>query len=247
MPGADEGFRAAAFDLDGTLIDTAPDLCAAANAMLLELGGKELAEHRIRALVGDGVAKFVERALEEGLGMGAPDAALRSAAEALFARLYGEHLFERSRLYPGVPETLHQFASAGIALCCVTNKESRFALPLLEAAQLDTLLAFTLCADRSTDRKPSPNMLLAACTRLAVSPAELLYVGDSAIDVVAAHSAGCRVVAVDYGYGDKRSVEQARPHGIIGDLRELLLMCMQPLPARRSSGAVLLTERDYDS
>ena len=58
MPGADEGFRAAAFDLDGTLIDTAPDLCAAANAMLLELGGKELAEHRIRALVGDGVAKF---------------------------------------------------------------------------------------------------------------------------------------------------------------------------------------------
>ena len=180
MPGADEGFRAVAFDLDGTLIDTAPDLCAAANAMLLELGGRELAEHRIRALVGDGVARFVERALEEGLGMSAPDAALRSAAELLFARLYGEHLFDRSRLYPGVPETLHQFASAGIALCCVTNKESRFALPLLEAAQLDTLLAFTLCADRSTDRKPSPNMLLAACTRFAVKPAELLYVGDSA-------------------------------------------------------------------
>ena len=247
MPGTDEGFRAVAFDLDGTLIDTAPDLCAAANAMLLELGGRELAEHRIRALVGDGVARFVERALKEGLGISAPDAALRSAAELLFARLYGEHLFDRSRLYPGVPETLHQFASAGIALCCVTNKESRFALPLLEAAQLDTLLAFTLCADRSTDRKPSPTMLLAACTRFAVKPAELLYVGDSQVDVVAAHSAGCRVVAVDYGYGDKRSLEQARPHGIIGDLRELLLMYMQPLPARRSPGVALLTERDYDS
>jgi phosphoglycolate phosphatase len=239
--------RAAAFDLDGTLIDTAPDLCAAANAMLLELGGKSLPEHRMRALVGDGVARFVERALREGLGMTAPDAALGSAAESLFARLYGEHLFERSRLYPGVPETLHQFASAGIALCCVTNKESRFAQPLLEAAQLDALFAFTLCADRATDRKPSPNMLLAACARLAVKPAELLYVGDSPADVVAAHSAGCRIVAVDYGYGDKRSLEQARPHGIIGDPRELLLMYMQPLPARRYPGAVLLTERDYDS
>ena len=66
-------------------------------------------------------------------------------------------------------------------------------------------------------------------------------------DIVAAHAAGCRVVAVDYGYGDKRSLERARPHGIIGDLRELLLMYMQPLPARRSPDLVLLTERDYDS
>lgn len=247
MPGTDEGFRAVAFDLDGTLIDTAPDLCAAANAMLAELGGKELADPRLRAFVGDGVARFVERALREGLGVTAPDAALRSSAESLFARLYGEHLFDRSRLYPGVPETLHQLASAGIALCCVTNKESRFAQPLLEAAQLDSLLGFTLCADRTIDRKPSPNMLLAASTRFAVTPAELLYVGDSQIDVVAAHAAGCRVVAVDYGYGDRRSLEQARPHGIIGDLRELLMKYMQPLPARHSSGAVLIMERDHDS
>ena len=100
MPGTDEGFRAVAFDLDGTLIDTAPDLCAAANAMLLELGGRELAEHHIRALVGDGVARFVERALKEGLGISAPDAALRAAAELLFARLYGEHLFDRSSRQP---------------------------------------------------------------------------------------------------------------------------------------------------
>lgn len=246
MTGTDERLRAAAFDLDGTLIDTAPDLCAAANAMLVELGGKELAEQHLRALVGDGVARFVERALREGLGVTAPDAALCSSAESLFARLYGAHLFDRSRVYPGVPETLYQFASAGIELCCVTNKESRFARPLLEAAQLDTLLAFTLCADRATDRKPSPNMLLAACTRFAVEPAQLLYVGDSHVDVVAAHAAGCRVIAVDYGYGDMGSVEQARPDGTIGDLRELLLMYMQPLPARPSQGALLLTERDHD-
>ena len=89
MPGTAEGFRAVAFALDGTLIDTAPDLCAAANAMLLELGGRELAEHHIRALVGDGVARFVERALKEGLGISAPDAALRAAAELLFARHTG--------------------------------------------------------------------------------------------------------------------------------------------------------------
>ena len=144
---------------------------------------------------------------------------------------------------------MHQFASAGIALCCVTNKESRFALPLLEAAQLDTLLAFTLCADRSTDRKPSPDMpaRMRALVLLS-SPAELLYVGDSAIDVVAAHSAGCRVVAVDYGYGDKAicrasqaALASSEISGATPDVHATAPCA--PFFRRRTSHG----ERDYDS
>jgi phosphoglycolate phosphatase len=242
-----ERFRAAAFDLDGTLIDTAPDLSVAVNAMLLGLNRRRLPEERIREHIGGGIERLVDRTLGESLGE-APDAAVRTTALAMFVRAYGEHLFQRSHLYPGVPETLHQFAGAGVAMCCVTNKQSRFALPLLEAAQLDSFFAFTLCADRTADRKPGPNMLLAACARLGVEPAELLYVGDSHADVVAARAAGCPVVAVDYGYGDKQSLTQAKPDGLVGDLRELLLFYMQPPERkRRPSNLVLLTEREHDA
>jgi phosphoglycolate phosphatase len=240
-----ERFRAAAFDLDGTLIDTAPDLSVAVNAMLLGLNVQKLPEERIREHIGGGIERLVERSLSERLGE-APGPALRATALSIFVRAYGEHLFHRSRLYPGVPETLHQLASAGIALCCVTNKQSRFAIPLLEAAQLDSLFAFTLCADRVSDRKPSPNLLLAACARLGVEPSELLYVGDSQADILAGHAAGCPVVAVDYGYGDKQSLAQSRPDSMVGDLRELLLMYMQ-LVQRRSPNLALLTERDHDA
>lgn len=236
-----ERFRAAALDLDGTLIDSAPDLCLAANAMLQELGGAHLPEHELRGLIGGGIDRLVDRTLQQGLGDAASDAGLAAHARALFAQLYGEHLFDRSRVYPGVRETLYQFASAGIVLCCVTNKESRFALPLLEAARLDTSLAFTLCADRATDRKPSPTLLLNACARLRIEPADLLYVGDAHTDVVAARAAGCRIVTVDYGYGDPHALAQARPDGRIGDLRELLLVYMDPL-ARRPPDLTLLTE-----
>jgi phosphoglycolate phosphatase len=241
-----EHFRAAAFDLDGTLIDTAPDLSVAVNAMLLGLNGRKLSEERIREHIGGGIERLVDRTLSEGLRE-VPDARVRSTGLAMFVRAYGEHLFQHSRLYPGVSETLHQLASAGVALCCVTNKQSRFALPLLEAARLNSLLAFTLCADRIADRKPSPNLLLAAGARLGIEPAELLYVGDSHADVAAARAAGCPVVAVDYGYGDKQSLAQARPDSMLGDLRELLLIYMQPLQNQRRPNLVLLTEREHDA
>ncbi|MEX0734488.1 MAG: phosphoglycolate phosphatase [Steroidobacteraceae bacterium] len=219
--------RAAAFDLDGTLVDTAPDLGAAANRMLETLGYKSLPEHRFRELIGDGVDQFIGRALTESLGEPPPRAVLHAAA-ALFGRLYGEHLFEHSRVYPGVPEALRALDHAGIALCCVTNKHSVFAMPLLKAAHLRDFFAFTLCADSAADRKPKPDLLLAACAQLAVVPAELLYVGDSHSDVVAADAAGCRVIVVDYGYDNGLPLDEARPDAIIGNLTEIVTMQVQP-------------------
>ena len=214
--------RAAAFDLDGTLIDTAPDLAAAASAMLDEMGGRQLDEHHLRALIGGGITPLVTRALAAGLEVSSPDAALLARALALFTRFYGERLYERSSVYPGVVETLGALARADVPMCCVTNKLSRFALPVLEAAGLEDFLAFTVCADDPGDRKPSPNLLFQACARLEIEPGDLLYVGDSDADVLAGSAAGCRVVAVDYGYGDRASLERARPHQIVGDIREIL-------------------------
>src|SRR5258708_7621911 len=151
MPKLTERVRAAAFDLDGTLIDTMGDLAAAVNLMLGMLGVNELPEPRVRALVGNGVDQLVLRALTESLGDRPTHSAQRSAALALFRRLYGQRLFKHSKVYPGVVQALRSLAEAGIALCCVTNKDSMFSEPLLRGTRLGGLFALPLCADRAQD------------------------------------------------------------------------------------------------
>lgn len=214
----DRDVEAVAFDLDGTLIDTAPDLAAAANSMLRIVGARPLPEHRVAALIGDGVDLFVARVLEESGAASKLYAARQKWAQVLFRDLYGQQLFALGRVFPGVAQTLQQLANAGLPLCCITNKESRFALPLLEAAGLRERFAVTVCADRPEDRKPSSSMLLAACRKLGVEPANLLYVGDSLSDIAAARAAGCRVAAVTYGYGEYDVLAEARPDGLLGTL-----------------------------
>ena len=220
--------RAVAFDLDGTLIDTMGDLAAAVNLMLSMLGARELPESRVRALVGNGVDQLVLRALTESVGDTPTHAAQRSAALALFRRLYGQGLFKCSKVYPGVVQTLRSLADAGISLCCITNKDSEFTEPLLKEAGLSAFFAFTLCADRAEDRKPGPNMLLAACSRLGIAPAQMLYVGDSSMDIKAARAAGSPVIAVSYGYGKEHAVDDVQADGLVGDLREIVALYLQP-------------------
>jgi len=227
MPKLTERIRAAAFDLDGTLIDNMGDLAAAVNLMLGMLGANELPEPRVRALVGHGVEQLVLRALTESLGNGPTHSAQRSAALALFRRLYGQRLFKHSKVYPGVVQALRSLADAGIALCCITNKDSMFSEPLLQEAGLGGFFAFTLCADRAEDRKPSPNMLLSACSRLGIAPAEMLYVGDTSIDIAAARAAGCPVIAVSYGYGKDHSTTGAKADGFVDRLSDLVAMYLR--------------------
>ena len=235
-----ERFRAAAFDLDGTLVDTMGDLSAAVNLMLGMLGARELPEVRVRALVGNGVEQLVLRALQESLGSLPSHPAQRSAALALFRRLYGQRLFARSTVYPGVVPALQSLRAAGIALCCITNKDSAFTEPLLRQAGLSGFFSFTLCADRPEDRKPSPNMLLSACSRLCITPAEMLFVGDSNVDVAAARSAGCPVVAVSYGYGKEHAGgAPIQADGLVDTLKDLLSLNLRapgPLKLCTSGG-----------
>ena len=228
MSRLNERIRAVAFDLDGTLIDTMGDLAASVNLMLGMLGAKELPESRVRALVGNGVETLVLRALNESVGSSATHAAQRSAALALFRRVYGQHLFKHSKVYPGVAQTLRDLNEAGLALCCITNKDSAFADPLLQQAGLSQFLSFTLCADRAEDRKPSPNLLQAACSRLGIAPAEMLYVGDSSMDVAAARAAGSPVIAVSYGYGKDHAggPGDIQPDGCVDDLTEIVALCV---------------------
>ena len=217
-----DSIEAVAFDLDGTLIDTAPDLAAASNMMLAILGGRPLSEPRIAALIGGGVEQLVRSVLTLSRDGAAPDPALLETAAALFRDLYRQRLFERGRIYPGVIDALRALERLGVFACCITNKESAFALPLIEAAGIGDLLAFTWSADRPEDRKPSPNMLLAACAHIGIEPPQLLYVGDAQSDVLAARAAGCRVIAVDYGYQKGCLLAAARPDGVVSSLTELV-------------------------
>lgn len=220
MPRLIDDIEAASFDLDGTLVDTAPDLGAAANMMLVILGGRPLPEDQIPSLIGAGIDALVIRVLARS-GI-APDSALQGMAGALFRNLYGQRVFERSRIYPGVVMTLHKLRADGRTLYCVTNKERKFTLPLLELAGLNGFFASVFCADHAEDRKPSPNLLRAACAHASVEPAKMLLVGDSRADIAAAQAAGCRVVAVDYGYHHGQSLEELRPDGIVSNPMEIM-------------------------
>jgi len=241
-----ETVRAVAFDLDGTLVDTMPDLVAAVNVMLITLGGHELPESRVRALVGEGVDQLVLRAVTESLGGSRPPIPMQiSAGAALFRKLYAQNLFQHSKLYPGVIQTLRSLQEAGMGLCCITNKDSAFAIPLLELAGLRDYLTFTLCADRVEDRKPSPRLLLEACARLGLAPADVLYVGDTLVDIQAARAARCNVVAVTYGYHRGAPRQDTRPDACIDSLPELLSLRAQSsqasdeLSGRRELSATL--------
>jgi phosphoglycolate phosphatase len=220
--------RAVAFDLDGTLVDTMADLAAAVNLMLSMLGARELPDPRVRALVGNGVEQLVLRALNESLGKTRIHPAHRLAAHTLFRQLYAQGVFKRSQVYPGVAQTLRALTDAGIALCCITNKDSLFTEPLLREAGLAGFFAFTLCADRPEDRKPSPSLLHEACARWGITPAEMIFVGDSSVDVAAARAAGCPVVAVSYGYGKDHSGRVPEADGLIDKLADLVTLYAHP-------------------
>jgi phosphoglycolate phosphatase len=213
--------RAIAFDLDGTLIDTAPDLGASANLMLAHLGRAQLSLACVPQFIGAGISPFVARVLEESKLHARYDPVLNAGAEALFRRLYREHLFERSRIYPEVRATLKSLAEIGTRMCCITNKESAFTPHLLRAAHLDIFFQHTLCADYLEDRKPSPNLLLQACDLMNIQPRDLLYVGDSRADIIAARTAGCPIAAVTYGYHDAHSLDQLQPDELIENFGQI--------------------------
>jgi phosphoglycolate phosphatase len=214
-----EAARAIAFDLDGTLVDSAPDLALAANRMLAALGERELAEERVAAAIGEGIDALVARTLAESAGREpAPDRI--EEGRKLFRDFYAERVFDRGRVFDGVREGLERLARHR-PIGCITNKARPFTEALLAKARLARFLGFLECADGPEQRKPAPFLLLAACRELGIAPRELLYVGDSALDLAAARAAGCPVVLVSYGYHHGRRPEDAGADAVIADIREL--------------------------
>ncbi|MCX7165442.1 MAG: phosphoglycolate phosphatase [Rhodocyclales bacterium] len=209
-----KSIRSVTIDLDGTLLDTVPDLAAAANAMLRELGRPEYPIDTIAAFIGRGIPKLVARCLPD------LEADAVEQAQAVFRRHYAVENGRRSRLFPGVLEGLQAFRAAGLPMAVITNKAAAFTEPLLVATQLDSWFEFAVSGDSLPEKKPHPMPLLHACERMGTVPAENLHIGDSRHDAAAARAAGCPVFLVPYGYNEGEDVQGIDCDAIVTSLVE---------------------------
>jgi phosphoglycolate phosphatase len=211
--------KAVMIDLDGTLLDTAGDLAAAANMMLRELGKAELPLETIKSYIGKGIQKLVKRSLTASLD-GEPESALFEKAMPLYERNYAETLCLSTRPYPGVLEGLNVLRERSFRLACVTNKAEAFTLPLLRATSLLGFFDIVLAGDSLPRKKPDPMPLVHACAHFGIQPREMLLVGDSLNDSQAARAAGCCVFCVPYGYNEGRDVHELDCDAIVPSLFE---------------------------
>ena len=206
-------------DLDGTLLDTIPDLAAAANLMLAELGRAALDVEVIRTFVGKGIPRLVERTLAGHIG-GTADPELMAQALPIYERHYVEVNGRHTTVYPGVNEGLDELKSRGLPLACVTNKSGRFTLPLLEKIGLAPYFKTIVSGDTLARKKPDPDPLLHACDALEIAPRDMLMIGDSINDTQAARAAGCPVFCVTYGYNEGHDVRDLDTDALIDSLVE---------------------------
>lgn len=206
--------RSVTIDLDGTLLDTVPDLAAAANAMMRELGRPEFPIDVVASFVGRGIPKLVERCLPD------LDAAAVAQAQDIFRRHYATENGRRSALFPGVLEGLQAFRAAGLRMAVITNKAAAFTEPLLLATELAPWFGFAVSGDSLPEKKPHPMPLLHACERMGTRPAENLHIGDSRHDAAAARAAGCPVFIVPYGYNEGDDVQEIDCDAIVASLAE---------------------------
>ncbi len=207
-------------DVDGTLVDSVPDLAWCVDEMMRRLGRQPWGEAEVRNWVGNGVERLVRRALIGRLD-GEPDEAEFERAYPLFLELYAENTSKRSRLYPGVREGLDYLASTAIPMGCVTNKAEQFTLPILRDLGIRDYFGIVVSGDTLERKKPDPLPLLHAARHFGVAPERSLMIGDSVSDVKAARAAGFQIVCMSYGYNHGVDIREARPEAVIDRMTEL--------------------------
>jgi phosphoglycolate phosphatase len=224
------GIRAAIVDLDGTMVDTAPDFQVAINRMRDELGLKPLELETIKSFVGKGTENLMRRVLAQDYS---PEDAETHFETALAA--YTKHYLAIngmfSSVYPGVREGLQALRAKGLRLACVTNKPCAFARPLLEKAGLASYFEILYGGDSLPKKKPDPYPLLQVCEDFDLPAAQVVAIGDSSNDARAARAAGCRTLTVPYGYNHGEPVQAIDSDGIVAtllDAADLISASHQP-------------------
>lgn len=208
------------FDLDGTLIDSAPDIHRALNVTLREFGMADVDEAMTRLWVGHGSKRLLQSAIDK-----APDCGFTEPSQGMldcFMSYYQAHIADHSQPYEGVRDTLNALNARGARLAVVTNKYLGLSESVLEQLGLISEFATVVGHESSAAPKPAPDPALLACERLGVTPADALFIGDAPPDVGCARAAGCDVVVVSYGYNMGVDPRELGGDAVIDSLRQLL-------------------------
>lgn len=219
--------RLVMFDLDGTLVDSVPDLAAAVDNMLLKLGRKPAGIESVREWVGNGVHTLVRRALANHIDAEGVDEVEAEHALELFNRFY-EDGHELTVVYPGVRDTLKWLHKQGVEMALITNKPERFVAPLLDQMKIGRYFRLIIGGDTLPQKKPDPAALFFVMKMTNIPASQSLFVGDSRSDVLAAKAAGVKCVALSYGYNHGRPIAEESPALVIDDLRKLIRGCLDP-------------------
>ncbi|AIL32462.1 phosphoglycolate phosphatase [Basilea psittacipulmonis] len=214
--------KAVFFDLDGTLINSVPDVALACQKMLAELQRPILPESRIQAFLGKGARTLVARCLSNDITHYEVDKDVLEPALQLFRQYYRQHNGEKATLYPYTRETLDTLYSMGVTLALVTNKPSAFTPDLLKKFQLDHYFDLLVCGDTCEHEKPHPAPILYALETLNLTASEVVFVGDSENDTLAAQAAQMDVLLLPYGYTEGKSLSDLNPTAFIQDLRGVI-------------------------
>lgn len=187
--------KAVLFDMDGTLLDTAPDFIAVCQAMLKAHGRAPIDDQRIQDVVSGGARAMVAATFDMD-----PEAPGFEALRQEFLDRYQEHCAVFTRPYEGMAELLESIERSRLIWGVVTNKPVRFAAPIMEQLGLAERSAVLVCPDHVKNSKPDPEMLLLACSQLNIDPSEVLFIGDDLRDIESGRAAGTKTAAVRYGY-----------------------------------------------
>ena len=211
------------FDLDGTLIDSAPDLALAINHMLTTLGRDTFSDDLIRSWVGNGAQVIVKRGLSGKADYDADlDPELFDKALDIFLTFYANNLCIDTVTYPNVRSTLKILKAQGYRLVIVTNKPFDFIEPILVGLELTGLFELCLGGDSLPERKPSPLPLLHVCEQLSVTPAQCVMVGDSKNDILAANAAEMQSIGLTYGYNYGEDIGEHNPDAVFDDFADIV-------------------------
>ena len=215
-----QNIRAIAVDLDGTLLDTIPDLCGAVNLVLADLNFAPLEIDLVKTFVGKGLGEHMRKSLQAAMGR-EPNEAEKAHAMALYRAHYAAHIADRTTIYPGVVEGLDAFKARGLPMSVVTNKWTGNTETLLAHFKLNTYFDHIVCGDTLTSNKPDPGMMFYSAGRFGVHPREMLMIGDSGNDSRAAQAAGAPVVLMTYGYSEGENVADLRANAIVSTFTEI--------------------------
>ena len=213
-------FKLIGFDLDGTLVDTMPDLALSVNQAFAEIGLPQAPEELVLTWIGNGADVLISRAIAWS-GATLDDEQVKQLKRR-FGFYYGENICNKSRLFPHVKETLEKLKAQGYILAVVTNKPTKHVQPVLAAFGIDHLFSELLGGQSLPAIKPHPAPLYYLCGKFGIYPKQLLFVGDSKNDILAAHNAGCAVIGLTYGYNYNIPIRESNPDWVFDDFADIL-------------------------